>query len=728
METHLCTSSRKFMLPALFLALCLLAGSTVSASSLVSQTWLPGNNIPQFESTLPVFGPAGSIPRVNAYSHPNLTVTMKEIEQQVMPASTGLGPTRVWAYEIRDTQTGAVLGPAHWPAVTVDAQRLSPTTVTYVNQLPSFGDPITINGVSTTATVQGLVTVDKTIHWSDPLNSPAMNPCMDNPLAVNCGTPYTGPVPAVAHLHGGEVPSTIDGGPEAWFTPAGQTGPGYFTLGTPGPGKAVYKYLNTQEPGTLWFHDHALGMTRTNVYGGMAAFYFVREPTREPAKLPSGKYEIELAIQDRQFDTTGQLYFPDGSDALCGSGLVGDPCLNGGPPNPDTHPFWNPEFIGDVAIVNGAPWPTFNVEPRRYRFRLLDGSNARMYTLKFGDLARHETAPPVYVIGSDDNYIDAPVRVNSVFIAPGERSDIIVDFGGLAGKQVTVTNSASIPYPNGLVPGSAGQEKMGQIMRFNVVQPSYTLMDTSCNPANGGCKRPVSMVRLTDGRGNLKATTRIDKVRQLVLKEQEGAGGPVKVFVNNTGWDGTASAGIAAVFPDGISEKPKVGATELWEIINLTIDAHPIHTHLSQFQILNREDYDTNAYPAVWEAAFGTGPTPLPAGCTAGVSCPGYGPPLPYNTANDDGALGGNPAVGPYLMGNISPPNPEESGWKDTVKVYPGQVTRMVVRWAPTDRVNSSPGINLYPFDPTQGPGYVWHCHIIDHEDNEMMRPYKVTR
>jgi len=178
-----------------------------------------------------------------------------------------------------------------------------------------------------------------------------------------------------------------------------------------------------------------------------------------------------------------------------------------------------------------------------------------------------------------------------------------------------------------------------------------------------------------------------------------------------------------------VSELPRVGSTELWEIINLTEDAHPMHTHLTQFQILNREPFDIIWYSAAWEGAFGSpGTAPLLPSCLPGQFCAGYGPPLPYNVPNADGAIGGNPAIGPYLTGLKTPPAPLESGWKDTAKAMPGEVLRIVVRWAPTYQRRSHTGQNFYPFDPTKGPGYVWHCHILDHEDNEMMRPYKVTK
>lgn len=744
------------------------AGS-LNASTLIPQTALPGDCIPKFQVPLPVFGPAGPIPRVDALKHPALTVTMKEIDQAVLPQGAtdtcgmGLtfGPTRVWAYEIADSLTKKQLAPPNWPAVTVETQRFIPTLVKYVNDLPKFGDPILINGQAADGRVQGLITTDQTIHWADPMKMGCMMMAMDctQPMNANdpCCKPFTEAPPAVPHLHGAEVQSAFDGGPEAWFTSDGKTGAAYNTIDHPGPGKAIYLYNNFQEPGTLWFHDHALGATRTNVYSGLATFYFIRDAWNEPRNLPDGPYEIEMAIQDRQFDTNSQLYFPDGSDPLCGSGLPGDPCLNGGPPNPNIHPFWNPEFIGDVAIVNGAPWPTLKVEPRRYRFRLLDGSNARFYNLKFGNA-------PVYVIGADDNYLDKPVPVKSVFIAPGERADVIVDFSKLAGKTFTVTNDAPVPFPDGLSPvphpdpmdpGTilpADQPGMASIMKITV--GTKKVGDPSCNPAVGQCSRPNPIPRLTDGNGHVAKGIKIDKVRQLILKEFEGPGGPVEVLVNNTKWDGTMSPSINAEFPaEGISELPRQGSIELWEIINLTMDEHPMHTHLAQFQILSRQAYDADGtmgsnipggyigffdandnmvLPGAWTAAFGTGPAPLPAGCVAGQFCPGYGPPLPYTMPNTDGAIGGNPAIGPFLIGAPTLPAPEESGWKDTAKAIPFQVLRILVRWNPTSTPTtpqkSLAGTNLYPFDPTKGPGYVWHCHIIDHEDNEMMRPYKVTK
>ncbi len=757
------------------------------ASTLVPQTWLPGDCIPQFSVGLPIFGPGYNavVPRVNTDDHPNLTINMKEINQTVLPpASAGypttyfdtiggvtttcpavtLQDTRVWAYETLDSITNTVLGPAHWPSVTIENMRHEPTVVTYVNQLPSF-DPGNPNGPGL---LQGLITVDQTIDWADPLGNAAAHNCGEwpptSPLDPNCLPAYAGmpdhPAPMITHLHGGEVPSQFDGGPLGWFTATGLRGPNYNTFFNAGPGKQVSFYNNDQEAGTLWIHDHVMGQTRTNVYSGPAAFYFLRDPDKEPANLPSKAYEIEIALQDRQFDTNSQLFWPDGSGA-CGTGapgVPGDPCLNGPPPNADIHPYWIPEFLGDTAAINGVPWPFLNVEPRRYRFRLLGGSNARMWRLHFGSI-------PVYVIGGDDNYLDAPVPANvsafpgavpagtnTVFIAPGERVDVIADFTNFSGQTITVTNDAPAPFPMGLIPG-VDQPGMAQVIQFRVNLPLRG-KDRSCNPAVAGqCTRPKSMVRLADGHGNIASGVKIDKKRQLILKEVASPTGPVMVTVNNTLYMGNGSPGIAALgIPDGMTETPQVGAIEEWEIINLTSDAHPMHPHLVQFQILSRESFqtglpgETKDYPADWAAAFpaypawtfpfswenpAAPPNDFVSGCTGGVFCPGYGPPLAYDVKNADGAYGGNPAIGPYLKGDATPPDPWESGWKDTAKSFPGQVLRMLVRFAPTDKkVNpkkSWAGHNFFSFDPTGGPGYVWHCHIVDHEDNDMMRPYRVT-
>jgi FtsP/CotA-like multicopper oxidase with cupredoxin domain len=663
-----------------------------SASVASARMALPGSDIPKYVEPLPTF--AGS-----RASGANITVSIEEFQQTVLPASVystlpapfGQG-TYVWGYRV-----GGM--PPHYPGFTIEARRGSPTTVAYLNNLPLQ------------PWLQPYLTVDQTLHWADPLKE------------MGSFSPYAGPPPIVTHLHGGEVPSSVDGNPESWFTPGqAKTGPGFTS--------SVYTYPNEQAATTLWFHDHALGMTRINVYAGLAAFYLIRDAhdtgvAGTGLDLPAGKYEAELAIQDRQFDTNGQWFFPAGEEAG----------LNGTPPNPETHPFWIPEFFGDVMIVNGKSWPFLEVEPRRYRFRILNACNARFLELKIVRASSDRPGPVVWQIGSDGGLLDEAVALGghakrsngTLLLAPAERADVIIDFADCTHETLVLLNSANAPYPSGDPPDP---KTNGQIMQFRV-NLSRRGRDTSFDPAEavklrGGKHQPPAIVRLTDpDRGMIAHGVTITRRRQLILIEVEGDGGPLEVLVNNTKWDGkheNDGVPIPGFKPDGrgnwVSELPQVGSTELWEIINLTEDAHPMHLHLVQFQLLNRQKIREQQYEAAYSAAF-----------PGGSFIPGYGPPRDYNTPNTDFAIGGNPAVSPYLQGPSRLPEPGEEGWKDTIRAFPGEVIRLVARWAPLDTPvhAAKPGVNLYSFDPTVGPGYVWHCHILDHEDNDMMRPYSPT-
>ncbi len=702
--------------PFVFAAAIALCASSVLASTVVPQTALPGKNVPKYVDPVPTFVGA----RVSGST---LSVSMQEFQQKVLPASvysTLPAPfsagTFVWGYNVNS------LGPS-WPARTIVARRSVPTTATYTNNLvgPKGAPPV----------LQKYFTVDQTLHWADPLKLGCEFLSPSAQVGAGCFEPFTGPVPAAVHLHGAEVPSAFDGAPESWFTPNGLHGAGYATLSGAKANQATYRYPNGQEATTLWFHDHALGSTRVNVFSGLAGFYFLRDDrdtglATNSINLPSGAQEIELLIQDRQFDTNGQLLFPDGNP----SGL------NGPPTNPSVHPFWIPEFFGDVMVVNGKSWPFMNVEPRRYRLRLLNGSNARMFDLTFKDGFGGAT---IWQIGSDGGFLDAPAAIpypNGLFLAPAERADVIVDFSAFAGRTITLMNDAKAPFPSGASPDP---QTVAQIMQFRVSSKSVT--DTTCNPAStrNHCNlRPAPIVRLASG-GGLASGVRVDQKRQLVLKEIEGPGGPLEVMLNNSKWSGfkestmmdanpTPLADSKKVVDTFATELPRVGSTEVWEIINTTADAHPIHVHLVQFQVISRQPFQSIAYTADWEGAF------------AGGFKPGDGPPFPYNTVNTDGAIGGNLAISPYLQGSPAPPAANEAGWKDTAVMKPGEVTRIIARWAPQDIPVSdvTAGMNRYVFDPTAligtvdfagnpgGPGYVWHCHILDHEDNEMMRPYAV--
>jgi FtsP/CotA-like multicopper oxidase with cupredoxin domain len=698
----------------------LLWAGIAGASALVPQTPLPGSTIPKYVDPLPTFVGV----RVQERS---LTVEMLEFQQEVLPASEYAGlsapfdaGTYVWGYKVDDR-------PPHFPGFTVEGQRFIPSMFRYVNNLEGPGGEPTF--------LQKYLTVDQTLHWANPLGLDCTTP----PLPAACFEPYQGPVPTAVHMHGDEVPSAFDGGPDQWFTPNGLRGPGYASL-FPVPGnQAVYRYPNSQEATTMFFHDHTLGATRINLYSGLAAFFLLRDHfdsgrIHNPLRLPAGEQEVEIALQDRMFDTNRQLFFPD----------MGD--------NPTIHPFWLPEFFGDVIVVNGKSWPYLDVEPRRYRLRFVNGSNARFYNVALIDQSSNP-GPVIWQIGTDGGRLDTPVPIAPparMLIGPGERADVIVDFSTVPfGTVLTLVNDANAPFPNG---DPVDPETTAQIMQFRVVNP-LSSKDHTCNPdsASIGKKchlRPSPIVRLVDPvNGTIAPNVDIYARRQLVLTEIMGPNGPVEVLLNNTKWSGLTESSIMAgdpqpipdsvqVLGNSVTETPRVGSTEEWEIINLTGDAHPIHLHLVQFQLLNRQIFDP-IYQAVWESAF-----------PGGVWLTGDGPPLPYLTVNADNAIGGNPPIGQYLFGDAAPPDPREAGWKDTVVMYPGQVTRIVVRFAPQDWPVRfvDPGENFYPFDPTliltgnackdkrrdrfgnpPGPGYAWHCHIVDHEDNEMMRPMIVT-
>ncbi|TMI89461.1 MAG: bilirubin oxidase [Bacillati bacterium ANGP1] len=704
------------------------------------QTALVGGSIPRFADPLPTFGGR----RIGDAS---IDVGMFEFQQNVLPnalyaalpAPFNAG-TYVWGYQV------GTAAPS-WPGATIEAQRGRATTVTYVNSLPL--DPV----------LRRYLTIDQTIHWADPLNQ------------MGSFSPFTGPIPAVVHLHGGEDSSLSDGAPEAWFTPDGRHGRGYSTLVATAPNAAVYQYPNGQQATTLWFHDHALGITRLNVFAGLAAFYLIRDEfdtggSDNPLRLPAGPQEIELMIQDRQFDTNGQLLFPDSP---------ANPSLVDGPPgNPGLHPYWIPEFFGDVICVNGRSWPYLEVEPRRYRFRIVNASNARFFRMGLADSASSAQGPPLWQIGTDGGLLDRPAKLpglveppatdpsptTRLFLAPSERADIIIDFTGASGRRFTLTNDAQVPFPSGTP--LAATDPTRSVMEFRVTL-ALSGNDTTYDPAGGaplrgGASQEPIIVRLADpSTGRLAPGVSPRITRQIVLVEGEGPINPFEGLLNNTKWRGIRDragnppdipvpGSSQDTFGQGIwmTELPQVGSTEVWEFLNLTDDAHPIHIHLIQFQLINRQavpiDPTTGAptYTAAWASQFpgGTfaGYTVNPDGSVSwglvnyppGTMIPGYGPPHDYLTPNADGALGGNPAFSPFLQGPVLPPMAGEEGWKDTIKVFPGFVNRFVVRWAPQAvAVNGvQPGQNLYPFDPTTGPGYVWHCHILDHEDNEMMRPY----
>ena len=661
-----------------------------------------------------------------------ITLNMLELQANMLPSTfvpaNGQPYTGTWVFGYR-------AGPTAAPATAVDsyigpvivATRNQPTQVRYVNNLTA-----------------------NNIHWRDWIDQSlhsAFHQAVGQPMPTSGDTSqYLGPVLAVPHLHGGEDPAITDGGPEAWFA-SDQPGPGTITVnhgpayyaGTDVVGggahpaadnESIYRYPNTQEAAPLWFHDHLLGGTRINAtFAGLAGAYDLIDPNLnlptglDPVGL-GGRLLVPLVLQDRMFDTNGQLFFPN-------AGI-----------NPE-HPYWVPEFVGDTIAVNGKVWPYLNVDRQRYRFFLIDGSNSRPYDMYLQDLTSHVKGPRMWVISTGGGYLDSPVLIDpnatgqqtkagtqkSLFMMPGERYEIIVDFNDpvwVAAEEKAYKKK--MPNPINLVlrntaptvDGNPQASLDGRIMQFRVSATAPT--DTSYNPASGtpirtGTQQIVQLANPTTG--TLAAGVVANVTRNLTLNEVEGAGGPLEVLVNNTKWNGLGGLNSMTPIPDStyvlgnyLTETPTEGDTEVWEIVNTTEDAHPIHLHGLQFQLINRQPYDTNGYVAAYIAAF-----------PGGLYIPGYGPPMAYNTPNAGGAIGGNPDITPFLLGVAAPPLNYEAGWKDTVIVPPEQVSRIAVRFAPQDKAIGAADL-YWDYQPNAlGGAYVWHCHITDHEDNEMMRP-----
>jgi spore coat protein A len=459
-----------------------------------------------------------------------------------------------------------------------------------------------------------LLPVDETLHWAMPE-----------------GYPEAG-VPIVTHVHGGHSESASDGLPDAWFTPGfAQTGSGFV--------KETLHYDNDQEAGTIWYHDHALGITRLNVYAGLAGFYLIRDANEDALvlanQLPTGPYEIEMAIQDRMFTAEGQLYYPS------------DPEETGQP-----DPSHLPEFFGEFILVNSAPWPILEVEPRQYRFRMLNGSDSRFYELwlqeKSGDDAVPIKAvlPAMYQIGTDTGLLNAPVALTRFVIGTGERADMVFDFSDptLWGKTFILRNSAKTPFPKG---DAVNPLTAGQVMAFRISRP----LDTSTYPETS---LPANLRPLHGPVGMPIANA---EERELILFEGTDEYGRLQAKL------GTLDGALAWHAP--ITENPMVNDTEVWEIYNTTADAHPIHLHLVSFRIVDRQKFKADVDPVTGQV------------------------------------------TNVRLVGRPMLPPAREEGWKDTVVMFPGEVTRVVATF---DREGL----------------YVWHCHILSHEDHEMMRPYYV--
>jgi FtsP/CotA-like multicopper oxidase with cupredoxin domain/fibronectin type 3 domain-containing protein len=374
---------------------------------------------------------------------------------------------------------------------------------------------------------------------------------------------------------------------------------------------------------------------------------------------------MPLVFQDRAFLDDGSFNFP----------AVGV--------QPAVHPYWVPEFFGDTIMVNGLVWPNMDVDQGVYRFRLLDGSNARFYTISFEVTSGPDTGLilPFTQIASDGGYLTAPVPLTELTFAPGERAEILVDFSGLApDSTILVKNTANENWPDGL---PVNPDTVGQLMQFTVIGAPGEAPPALPTPLN-----PTLPTFPTLGSPSVTRTLTLVEVLDPITDV------PLELLLDGQAW------------LNPVYEIAMAGDTEEWIILNPTADSHPIHLHLVQFQVISRQPFDDLTYYPDWLALNG-GTLPLTS------------PTLNL------------PSLAPYILGPEVAPPPTEEGWKDTIMMNPGEITRIRIRFAPTDAPISgpgapTPGMNPYPFDPTLAPGYVWHCHIIDHEDNEMMRPMEI--
>lgn len=767
-----------------------MAGASVPLIDFDGTVPLPGGSldpttIPKYVTPLvipPVMKTTGT---TNAYE-----IAVRQFQQQILPGgiwntlngrSDTFLPTTVWSYgpKADPVPTGGIAPAANsqfnYPAYTIETASNAAVSVRWQNELvaidPATGFPYPVGSPSRTFLPHLLPgAVDQTLHWANPTGTGCTRP---TPYGTDCNTtnpvPYVGPVPMVPHVHGSHVEPHSDGYPEAWWLPAASNIPaGYVTEGTlfddaAGQAKGLnlgyadYLYMNDQPATTLWYHDHSLGMTRLNVYAGPAGFWLVRGlndlATGLPGPAPvagqavldlnvpgnpvrNAIREIPVAIQDRSFNADGSLFYPDSRSFF---DTYPGPYI-GSPTSTDIAPIWNPEAFFNTIVVNGTTWPQLEVAPALYRLRLLNGCNSR-----FLNLAMFEVDPatgnttavehPFYQIGAEQGFLPNVVKVQSgtatvypagtVIAAPdpqqallmglAERADVIVDFRGLQnGTIVRMINTAPDAPFGGFpdVPSDPGTT--GQVMQF--VVNSALLGASPTDP--GGASPATDPWLLALPAEQALSPGSVSAIRDVSLNEEES--GQVCVTVDAAGvitvvlvvtppqtmaeitatcaalgavpqapkaalvgivdfTDPAAPAGVPLMWTDmtaastmkpvmlmnggmamvPVTENPVikngVAPVEDWNIYNFTVDAHPIHLHLVRFQVIDR--------------------TPIP---------------------------GVVPAPTPF------PKQVWESGFKDTVIAYPGEITTVRAKF-------DIPGL------------YVWHCHIVEHEDNEMMRPYFVS-
>jgi spore coat protein A len=560
------------------------------------------------------------------------------------------------------------------------------------------------------------------------------------------------------HLHGGVVPWTSDGGPASWFS--NPKNAGGFTHGSSfvnagGPGAAVYDYPNDSTARLIWYHDHAYGVTRLNAYAGLASAFLITDDAEARLikdgvlpDVPGYSLGIPLVIQDKSFlDGTadagypvpgarpGDLWYPHVyADRPIPTMKIPIQCNGTGrwKVSAGTPPTVSlvPEAFFDTNLVNGAPYPTLRVAPRRYRFRVLNAAQARFYNLQLyvGDrspdgitltesaqidnngnhtrVPSNPAGPRVIQIGKDSGFLPAPVVLNdppqpvgylsntdgdptngnvnryTLLVAPGERADILVDFRGFEGRSIVLYNDAPAPFPAGDIRND-----------YYAGGPDLTCIGGAAAPAPGeGPDTRIVMRFDVDASGSVAEpdfNATLDQLRR-ALPDVYAASQPPTPLTESTpkvktlleGFDshgrlmqqmGSPEMSSYLSTPTDIATQ---GETQIWQIYNLTGDTHPMHLHLVNVHVVMRE---------AWAHENGQPVKPLR--------------PIP---------------------GTARPPDPNEAGWKETVRMNPGEVTTIITTFdmpagaPPSPRLQNSYGI--------KGAEYVWHCHILEHEEHDMMQ------
>ncbi len=660
------------------------------------------------------------------WQQPGTTHYTIQIKQFTDKLHSALGPTTLWGFG-----QGPVSGFKHLGGIIV-AQKGTPVQLTIQNRLTSNEDPVT------GTPLPHILPVDTTIMGAG------------NVLQNRTAT----------HLHGGFVPWISDGGPFAWFAPDGTT------AGSPGPSfsnnqvlrptapnyDGEYYYPNDQSARLVWYHDHTFGITRLSAYAGIATAYVIRDGFEAslvgmglPDFIEKGGFEIPIVIQDKIFvnsatigaldptwpksTTTGTLWYAHVYDPKRYK-LAGNKKGTGAIPDPSVVP----EFFGDTMLANGTVYPEVTVEARRYRLRILNACQARFMNLQLYvdngsadsitlnplTLAPTNSKGPDFLqIGSEGGLLPEPVLVpsnvpfnpitlgGSLILAPAERADVIIDFSGYTFQKIILYSDAPAPFPvgdprNDYFPGAPANPTITtpgfgpntrQIMRFNVIQATSLDPTLKISPATD----------LTPGNDPLLAQLVVGgipivplgtPVRRLTLNETFDAFGRLIQLLGTDTPLVNVGSGFGRGYLDPATEVVQKDAIEVWQIINLTGDTHPIHFHLVNVQIISRQ---------------------------------------PFRVSNYNGGA-------PTFTGPARPPDLNEQGWKETVRMNPGEVTTVIMNFKlplvpftvpNTPRANGPiggfPGLNVTLLPGQTAHEYVWHCHILEHEEHDMMRPLVVV-